>query len=476
MAKEVGTPFDDEPRRRSGHVLIADLKSERKLAFKDGLLDDIQRQYRNDPHRQVQNFFMRFKIPAGTGRVFKGNGEVRTVSEATKDSYLEIFHWILVQLSELGMPLRNMTEFGPKHVRHLLKKMVADEMSASRIQSVITKARRWCVWIGKAEAVPALSELVAELGLAAETGKRKYGASTPKTLRSKGIDFEVVLARAEKRCTTSAIQLGLQVLFGLRRKESMFLEPRKCVEGAFLHVRKGAKGGHERRIPIRTEQQRAWLERAKVEADKHPKKILSVRPIRSFKQAARHLNYVCEAIGLTGSGEFGTTPHGLRHEYLCRRYEEITGSLPPVEGGVPVDPDLHDKAAAEVIKEAGHHAPTKIQSYIGNYNEFAGAADRNVKALYARMTDPRVQSELRELGLTGLLLVGEAADGVVKADAITVCAYQTQDTVEAREFVEENYDSLIVLLQMLVGTRVEIVLRNAGHAASKHTLEIPIEK
>lgn len=157
--------------------------------------------------------------------------------------------------------------------------------------------------------------------------------------------------------------------------------------------------------------------------------------------------------------------------YLCRRYEELAGALPPVEGGEPVDRETHEKVSQQVINEAGHHDKTKIQSYIGNYHEYV-RADRTVKSLYARLTDPRAISEMRELGLTGLLLVGPAADGFIKPEVVTVCAYETENSKEAREFVKENLDSLVVLLQMLIGTPVELVLRNSAHQAAKSTLEI----
>jgi len=62
----------------------------------------------------------------------------------------------------------------------------------------------------------------------------------PKTLRSKGVDFEVVLARAERKCLVTAIQLAMQILFGCRKKESLFLKPIKSDENSHLHSERPA--------------------------------------------------------------------------------------------------------------------------------------------------------------------------------------------------------------------------------------------
>jgi integrase len=61
------------------------------------------------------------------------------------------------------------------------------------------------------------------------------------------------------------MSLQLQAAFGLRREEALKIKPRQADEGQHLRLQASwTKGGKERTIPIRTEQQRQLLEQAKV--------------------------------------------------------------------------------------------------------------------------------------------------------------------------------------------------------------------
>jgi len=64
------------------------------------------------------------------------------------------------------------------------------------------------------------------------------------------------------------MQLRLQRAFGLRSTEALSLKPHEADQGAMLHVFRGTKGGRGRVVPIRTEEQRSLLEKAKAMANR----------------------------------------------------------------------------------------------------------------------------------------------------------------------------------------------------------------
>jgi integrase len=464
---EMARRFSPDFRNTSGSGLLDTLRGERLLAFP--LLDEIERKVRADPHKQAELFFQQFAIPAGTGRG-------RKVGERTKDSYLYAVHWVIDRLRELNIPLQKLSQFGPKTARHILRLLDRGPYEASFRLSILTVMRRWLIWIGKVDALGSNGAVIAELDLDPSKWQRTANAKVPKTLRSKDVDIEVVLARMEAKCPVAAVQLAMQVFFGLRKKESLFLEPAKCDEGSHLLVYRGTKGGHERRIRIRTVQQRTWLERAKQLAALHPRKVLGVVPVLPWQKADRRFRTMCEAVGLTAKGEFHTTPHGLRHEYLCRLYEEIAGTLPPVEGGAPADPGRHAAAAQAIVDAAGHHDSSKANSYVGSYNALKRQCSREEKVMYERFQGDLVQSALSDACVSSLLLIGDAARGFVKADATTLVAYEPNDHGDSREIVKENTSSLVELLQSVIGTRVELAERTPQHLAAKHTLEIQVRR
>lgn len=64
--------------------------------------------------------------------------------------------------------------------------------------------------------------------------------------------------------------------------------------------------------------------------------------------------------------QLGITPHGLRHQYLNDKYEEVAGRPSPVRGGIIEDVEKDREARLVTMLEAGH-GRTKIgASYYGS--------------------------------------------------------------------------------------------------------------
>lgn len=87
-------------------------------------------------------------------------------------------------------------------------------------------------------------------------------------------------------------------------------------------------------------------------------------PNLTLVQAQRRLRYVMERFGIT-KRDLHVVPHGLRHQFAASRYTELTGSLPPVAGGVGVTADADSAARQRVSALLGHGRPQITNAYLG---------------------------------------------------------------------------------------------------------------
>ena len=119
------------------------------------------------------------------------------------------------------------------------------------------------------------------------------------------------------------MSLELQRAFGLRREEAIKFAPGYADRGDHLVLKASwTKGGKVRMVPIRSEDQRAILERAHRLAGKG-----SLIPAsRSYRQQLRIYERHTANAGLSKL-------HGLRHAYAQQRYEALTGWRSPAAGG-----------------------------------------------------------------------------------------------------------------------------------------------
>jgi hypothetical protein len=226
-------------------------------------------------------------------------------------------------------------------------------------------------WQAEALASGTIKNRMAELRwLAEKTGKENiiartndaYGIPDRKFVtnqsKAKELDMEQL-----KRITDpyTAMSLRLQAAFGLRREESIKIQPAWADRGDTLVLKDTwTKGGRAREIPIRNAEQRELLEEAKALAGKGsliPPALKYVEQLRRFEHqcAQAHIHRV----------------HGHRHAYAQQRYRELTGWPCPAAGGprskelTPAQKAVDRKARLVISHELGHFRSQIVALYVG---------------------------------------------------------------------------------------------------------------
>jgi hypothetical protein len=157
------------------------------------------------------------------------------------------------------------------------------------------------------------------------------------------------------------MSLQLQAAFGLRREESLKLQPDYADRGDVLSLKASwCKGGRPREIPIRTDEQGALLEAAKALA--HGGSLIPLD--QSYKAHLRQFRAQCERAGIH-------KVHGHRHSYAQQRYRELTGRECPACGG-PTSRQLNieqkrieKEARLTISAELGHGREAITSVYLG---------------------------------------------------------------------------------------------------------------
>jgi hypothetical protein len=103
-----------------------------------------------------------------------------------------------------------------------------------------------------------------------------------------------------------------------RREESLKIKPHMADKNHCLELLPTwCKGGRSRIIPIRTDEQRYWLEEAKQIAGKFGNSLIPEK-----KMYIQQRNIYDKQVLRAGLRNL----HGLRHAYVQQRYKELTGS------------------------------------------------------------------------------------------------------------------------------------------------------
>ena len=274
--------------------------------------------------------------------------ENRDGSFSTQATRRRILDRIANQLHELGYRNMQAKSLKPKHVDALVSLWKDQGLGVGTLKNHMAGLRWWARKIGKGDMIPKDNS-------AYDIGNRSQVAK-----ESKAIDLdEKQLAKVTDEYVRLSLQL--QAAFGLRREEAIKFSPNYAIKNDHIKLKPSwTKGGRARTVPIRTDKQRQLLEEVKALA----KGGALIPPDQEYIEQQNRYDRQVRTAGIKN-------PHGLRHAYAQRRYEELTGWKAPVAGG-PASKSLSseqralDEGARETIaEELGHSREEISANYLG---------------------------------------------------------------------------------------------------------------
>jgi hypothetical protein len=176
----------------------------------------------------------------------------RDGSFATQSDRERILTLVANQLREAGFVRMHVQSLKPKHIEALVERWTVEKLTVGTIKNRMTELRWWAEKIGKANLVATSNDVY---GIA----DRRYVTNVSKARELTPGD----LAKVTDPYTR--VSLRLQAAFGLRREESLKIQPVWADRGDRLLLKDSwTKGGRAREIPIRNDVQRKLLAEAKV--------------------------------------------------------------------------------------------------------------------------------------------------------------------------------------------------------------------
>jgi len=271
----------------------------------------------------------------------------RDGSFATQVNRERILTLIANQLREMGFVNMHVQSLKPKHVEALVQGWLAEGLSAGTLKNRMAALRWWAEKIGK-------PNVVAKSNEAYGIPDRRYVTNVSKARQLTSGDLATVTDPYTR------MSLRLQAAFGLRRKESIKIQPTWADRGDMLMLKASwGKGKRAREIPIRNTEQRQVLDEAKRFAGNG-----SLIPAgRSYVQQLHRFEYQCDRAGIH-------RVHGHRHQYAQERYRELTGWSAPALGGprsreLTREQKLLDREARLTISsELGHEREQVTAIYL----------------------------------------------------------------------------------------------------------------
>ncbi len=272
----------------------------------------------------------------------------RDGSYATQAKRMHHLMLIANQLDALGFRGMNARSLKPKHVEVLVKDWMAQALSVGTIKNRMAVLRWWAQKVDKQNVVARSND---HYGIP----DRQFVTNASKAKSVGAPDLEKI------RDPYVRMSLELQQAFGLRREEAIKFNPGYADRGDHITLKASwTKGGKKRDVPVRSDEQRVVLDRARRLAAGG-----SLIPSdRNYVQQLRIYERHTANAGLSKM-------HGLRHAYAQRRYEALTGWKAPAAGG-PVTRALSpgqkviDRHARQTIsQELGHEREQITSVYLG---------------------------------------------------------------------------------------------------------------
>ena len=260
--------------------------------------------------------------------------------------------------------LDNVNNFKGRHFKFLINSWIESGLSSSAIQSRSSVfrvfANKWLNKSGMVQSTKYYCQTTTELNQV----KRTAAATSSKCWSDKEVNPEELIQKIYEYNPRVAIQLKLQLIFKLRKKESFLLKPHENHIGKILLISRGTKGGRERVVMVDTEEKRAVLELAKSITNRQCDSMIPSD--MTLRQWNGRYAYVLKKFGVT-LRDLGITSHGLRHESANNEYEKLTGQKTSIRGGsiTKKQKDTDDLARDIISMELGHARRSITATYIG---------------------------------------------------------------------------------------------------------------
>lgn len=271
----------------------------------------------------------------------------RDGSYGTQADRARILQLVADQLHEAGFKDLRATGLRPKHVEALAQRWQAESLNPGTIKNRMAQLRWWAEKIGRRNVVARDN---ADYGIA----NRQFVSAVSKAREL----TETELGKITDPYTRLSLQL--QAAFGLRRAESIKIQPAWADRGDVLALRASwCKGGRAREIAIRTDVQRQLLDEAKAFVGRGS----LIPPASRYVDQLRRFEYQCGQAGIQ-------RVHGHRHAYAQARYRELTGWNAPAAGGpssrslTPAQKDIDRAARLTISQELGHEREQVTSIYL----------------------------------------------------------------------------------------------------------------
>jgi site-specific recombinase XerC len=258
-----------------------------------------------------------------------------------------------------GYRLQYLSELRTKHVYAVVRAWDDQGLATRTLQTRLSAIRALFSWLGIAHRLPANREL-----LPAHRWRAPSAAKHDKTWAGNGWDVYEVASWIPETHFWIRYCLLLQKVFGLRMKEACLLRPWEADGGDVFVIEKGSKGGRRRSVPIESKEQRELLNRVKAFVPAG-QALIGPQEVISWKTARRRYYRMLNRRLLITKKNTGVVPHGLRAEYACELYKQLTGEPPPVQGGKPVARKIDLRARLDIAIRLGHNRICVTSAYLG---------------------------------------------------------------------------------------------------------------
>ena len=275
----------------------------------------------------------------------KANRDGSYATQATRSRMLDL---IANQLHELGYKHMQARSLKPKHVDALISLWKDQRISVGTFKNRLSALRWWANKVGKAD-------IIARDNNAYDIGNRRYVGEASKA--------HMLHQRQLGKVSDPYVRLSLQLqsAFGLRREEAIKFSPNYAIKDDHIKLKASwTKGGRARTVPIRNGEQRQLLEDVRTLA----RGGALIPPERNYVEQRNRYDRQVRTAGIGN-------PHGLRHAYAQRRYEELTGWKAPLAGG-PAMKSLNSEQRAldigarqTISRELGHDRESITRTYLG---------------------------------------------------------------------------------------------------------------